>query len=900
MNGAAARFLRLGVSLSGLMVLGWVLSGQAAKPAREGLPTDWTHHHLIFSRPATFEKIDQITRDPRYWQQWYRQNVRPVLLGPAAPGDAPHINLRRGGKSAGAWSEFLGSGGTVGAGNYPAKYSFLISGANCDGAAQPDYVVFNTGLLGSATQASVVAFDNLYSGCNGLALGSAANFAVLGASTVTNTGNSVVTGANIGISPGTSLTGFPPGVLTPPATEQLGNATASQAQADASTAFTHYNGLTGATLIGPTVDGMILGPGLYKTTATLNLSAGATLTLSGSGTYIFQIGTGFNVSGTVVLTDGATAGNVLWVVGSSAVLSGTSSVSGTILALTSISLAAGDSLTGRAIALNGAVTLSDNAITTLDTVPSVYWAYNTGGQILTSPALSLDGTQVAFVQTNPSLEGTLVLLKWAPTGGTVNSPVTLTAVANGAYRNCTAPCMTTIILQDGLGVPTDDRTSSVFPDYGRDVIWVGGALGWLHKITGVFSGTPAEVTSGGFPVQVNPANPNSLSSPVYDSASNNVFVGDYGGIFYRVSSTGVATASGQVDHGAGLVAGPIVDSTAEKIYVFSSSDGSTNCAGAVPCAAVFQFSPTFASGTKGTEAVVGLSQAAPPNPNPLYEGGFDSTYQASTNATGNLYVCGNTAGAPTIYQIPIAAGVMGTALTGPALTSATTGCSPVTDIPNPAPSGTPSSEWIFAGAQNSGSGNNCAAGGCLMNFYVQPWQPSTTYAKGQEVLDSNLNIEVARTPGLSGTGAPAWITTTGGSTTDHIVRWTNQGPNQASHPAWLASNLYVANAEILDSNGNVEWTSAQATSGTSTPAWSTTIDGTTTDGGITWRNLGPVATFSTAAAGGTSGIIMDNIVGSGTLAGASQVYFSTQGNQTCSTSGGSGGCAVQASQSALQ
>jgi len=81
-----------------------------------------------------------------------------------------------------------------------------------------------------------------------------------GASTVTNAGNSVVTGGDIGISPGTSLTGFPPGILTPPATEQLATPTASQAQADASTAFTHYNGLTGATLIGPTLDALTFAP----------------------------------------------------------------------------------------------------------------------------------------------------------------------------------------------------------------------------------------------------------------------------------------------------------------------------------------------------------------------------------------------------------------------------------------------------------------------------------------------------------------------------------------------------------------------------------------------------------------------------------------------------------------
>jgi len=68
---------------------------------------------------------------------------------------------------------------------------------------------------------------------------------------------------------------------------------------------------------------------------------------------------------------------------------------------------------------------------------------------------------------------------------------------------------------------------------------------------------------------------------------------------------------------------------------------------------------------------------------------------------------------------------------------------------------------------------------------------------------------------------------------------------------------------------------------------------------IKWKMVGLPATFSVAASGGTSGIIIDNNVGSGTMAGASQVYFSTLGTQACST-GGSGGCAVQASQSDLQ
>jgi hypothetical protein len=712
MNGTAARFLRLGGGLSGLVVLGWVLVlfGQAAQPAPEGLPTDWTHRHVIFSQPATFEKVRQITSDPRYWQQWYRQNVTRVLSDPGADGDNASIDLGAlGAENHGSgnrkvhrdWSEDLGTGASVGAGNYPAKYSFQITTANCGGTAAPDYVVYSTGLLGTIGQASVVGYDNLYSGCTG-------------------------------------------------------------------------------------------------------------------------------------------------------------------------------------------------------TKPTVYWAYNTGGQILTSPVISTGGSQVAFVQTNPGLLATLVLLKWAAASGTVTSPITLTAVANSAYRTCTAPCMTTILLKDNVGNVADDRTSSVFPDYTHDILWVGAATGWLHKITGAFRGTPAEATTGGFPVHMNSGNP--LSSPVYDQTSTNVFVGDYGGFFYRVSSTGVVTKSGQVDHGTGLVAGPIVDSTAGKVYVFSSSDGGATCAGG-PCSAVYLFTTAFAANSTGTEAKVGNSQTAPPNPNPLYEGSFDSTYHASVNATGNLYVCGNTAGIPTLYQVPIAAGVMGTVLTGPALTSATTGCSPVTDIPNPNATGG-TAEWIFASAQASGLGTSCAGGGCIMNFNVQPWKASTAYAVGQVVLDSKLNVQVVRTAGTSKAGAhPAWNATIDGSTTDNTVRWTCQGPHLASHPVWQPSHAYTAGQEIVDSNGNVEWVLTGGTSRTAAqghPTWSLVISGPTNDATVHWHMVGAISTANLAAAGGTSGIIIDNTVGSGTMAGASEVYYSTQGNQTCATSGGTGGCAVQASQSALQ
>jgi hypothetical protein len=437
--------------------------------------------------------------------------------------------------------------------------------------------------------------------------------------------------------------------------------------------------------------------------------------------------------------------------------------------------------------------------------------------------------------------------------------------------------------------------SSDLPDYTNDTIWVGGALGWLHKITGVFRGTPAEINAGGFPAHMTAGS--ALSSPVYDPTSGFVFVGDYSGYLNKVSAAGVVTRSAQVDFGTGLVAGPIVDSTVGRVYVFSSDDNIKTCTGnTVPCAAVYRFTTGFGAGNGGTHVVVGASQVAPPNPNPLYEGGFDSAYLTSGTATGSLYVCGNTAGAPTLYRITVTGGALGAVAAGPQLASATTGCSPVSDIPNPNATGG-TAEWIFASAQNSGVGNNCAAGGCLMNFNVQPWKAATLYAIGQEILDTHFQIQVVRVAGTSGAAHPGWSVAVDGNTTDAgTLRWTNQGPYAVNYPAWQASTVYAPNAEILDGNGKVEWTAAGGTSKAGlAPPWSTVVSGTTTDGSVSWRMLGALASFSLKTAGGTSGVIMDN-----TVVGDSQVYFTTQSNQTCTTSGGFGGCAIQASQSALQ
>lgn len=187
-----------------------------------------------------------------------------------------------------------------------------------------------------------------------------------------------------------------------------------------------------------------------------------------------------------------------------------------------------------------------------------------------------------------------------------------------------------------------------------------------------------------------------------------------------------------------------------------------------------------------------------------------------------------------------------------------------------------------------------------MNFRDTPWNASSAYSVGREILDSHFQIQVVSVAGTSGSTTPPWSVTAGGSTTDGTVTWLDQGALSASAAGWQANFLYTKGTEILDSNNNIELVTTGGRSGAATPIWSTTVGATTADQGVRWLNLGAFASSALAAAGGTSGTVIDNTVGSGTLAGASQVYFTTLANQTCVTSGGTGGCAVQASQAALK
>ena len=197
-------------------------------------------------------------------------------------------------------------------------------------------------------------------------LGTAQSYAVLGASAVTNTGSSKIYG-NLGVSPGTSITGIPPLSLIPPSTVHNSDASAMQAQNDLTTAFNVLTALPIVSdLTGQNLGGLVLTPGKYRYNSSAQLTG--TLVLNAQGLlnplFVFQIGSALTTASNskVSVINGTAGTGIYFVVGSSATLGTTTTFAGNILAKTSISLNTGSKICGRALAQTGAVTLDTNVI----------------------------------------------------------------------------------------------------------------------------------------------------------------------------------------------------------------------------------------------------------------------------------------------------------------------------------------------------------------------------------------------------------------------------------------------------------------------------------------------------------------------------------------------------------
>jgi hypothetical protein len=156
------------------MAVDAIVFGQEVQVPGTGFPEDWSQKHLIFSDPGTFREAQErgefgrwtkIVNDPRFLYQHMQRNIAPITGPSLTTNDA---NLASGSEASAAdkggrlhrdWNVSLGAGGTVGGGNYPAKFSF-------NGAAScTDFAVFNTSLAGATGQATIIAFTNLYAGC---------------------------------------------------------------------------------------------------------------------------------------------------------------------------------------------------------------------------------------------------------------------------------------------------------------------------------------------------------------------------------------------------------------------------------------------------------------------------------------------------------------------------------------------------------------------------------------------------------------------------------------------------------------------------------------------------------------------------------------------------------------
>lgn len=289
--------------------------------------------------------------------------------------------------------------------------------------------------LGAVLGAGAVAILSSLGGVTALAatmvnLGTATPFAVLAGTSVTNTGTSTISG-DLGVDPGSSVTGFPPGIVEPPSTTYAADGVALGAQHDLTTAYMQAAGEGAPTAEPADLTGLTLHPGVYQTSSDGALSLTGTLTLDAQGVagavFIFQTGSTLitGTSSTILLTGGASACNVFWQVGSSATLDGPT-FTGTVMALTSITLGSGVTVSGRVLARNGDVTLIS------DTINASACSATTGSSPTPTPTptatstVTVPGTGAGAGGT--SLVGTGVLLML---GGLA---LVATGVAVGAIR----------------------------------------------------------------------------------------------------------------------------------------------------------------------------------------------------------------------------------------------------------------------------------------------------------------------------------------------------------------------------------------------------------------------------------------------------------------------------------
>jgi hypothetical protein len=348
--------------------------------------------------------------------------------------------------------------------------------------------------------------------------------------------------------------------------------------------------------------------------------------------------------------------------------------------------------------------------------PSVKWAYNTGGVIRSSPVLSLDGTKVAWVDFSTGRLHVLTPGTTGSNGTAVTAPVTA-GVGNNAVDHSFR-----------LNGSPRISQSSLFVDYSNDVGYVGDDRGVLHKISGFFNGTAAEVTTGGWPLPVS-AGAAVLDGPTFDSVSGNIFITDGAGNLSYVreanSTVGICAAGAPpclgfpvvaVSPGTPIMDAPVVDFVTGRVFTETAANGAR--------AQIVQTDTAL-----GNVVTVNVGQAD--SVHPLHSGAFDNNYLNNV-ASGFYYVCGKSPGStdPRLYRIGFnASGVMNSARDAASLrlARAAAECSPATEIFN-------QRDWLFVAVSTRCGNIPVLPNGCVMSYDITNGMPTVLTAA---VLERN-------------------------------------------------------------------------------------------------------------------------------------------------------------------
>ncbi len=387
---------------------------------------------------------------------------------------------------------------------------------------------------------TLAALANFTAQAQAQSLGTAENFVVLGGSTVASIGPTTVSNGDVGVSPGSSITGFPPGILSNGAFH-ANDGLAMQAQADLSTAYTAFSApMPLTTSLSGELGGLTLTPGVYNSTGSDSITSGdLTLDAQGDSTarFIFQIPGAFFMgsSSAVRLINGADPRNVYFTVGSSANLGTNCRFSGNILAQQSITAGTGANVTGRLLAKNSSVTLDTNNIVSpglsIHNTPPVANAQSVTTNEDTAKAITLtasdvDGNPLTYSvvtgPTNGSLSGTAPNLTYTP-GANYNGSDSFTFKANdGAADSNTATVSITVsAVNDAPTLSAISNPAAILEDAAQQTVNLAGIGTGASNETQVLAVTATSGTTALIPnPTVTYTSPNATGSLAYTPVPN--------------------------------------------------------------------------------------------------------------------------------------------------------------------------------------------------------------------------------------------------------------------------------------------------------------------------------------------------------------------------------------------